>query len=197
MLAPTTMDTMAAIHRRRAVRNYQPDTVERETIEELLDAAVHAPTAVHREPWAFVVVQDKDRLRQYSDRAKAMLLAETKATSFFNKAEPRALAMLSDPAFNIFYNAGTLVAVCCRAKGPFVDADCWLAAQNLMLAATAKGFGTCCIGFAVGILNTPDVKQELGIPEAGAAVAPVIVGVPKGPLPSGSRKAPEILSWIS
>ena len=53
-----------------------------------------------------------------------------------------------------------------------VEADCWLAAENLMLAATAKGLGTCCIGFAVGILNTEEVKRELGIPEDGAAVAP-------------------------
>jgi hypothetical protein len=49
----------------------------------------------------------------------------------------------------------------------------------------------------VGILNTPEVKRELGIPEAGAAVAPIIVGVPKGPIPAGARKPPLILSWTS
>jgi nitroreductase len=68
------LDTMTAIYQRRAVRSYTAEKIEKAIIEQLLNAAVHAPTAVHREPWAFVVVQNKDRLRQYSDRAKALLL---------------------------------------------------------------------------------------------------------------------------
>lgn len=197
MLTETRLDTMSAIRSRRAIRSFTPERLGREIVEELIDAAVQAPTAVHREPWAFAVIQDKERLRQYSDRAKESLLGQQRATSFFQQEEPRALAVLSDPAFNIFYDAGTLVVIGCTARGPFVDADCWLAAENLMLAATAKGLGTCCIGFAVGILNTPEVKRELGIPEAGAAVAPIIVGVPRGPIPAGARKPPLILSWVS
>ncbi|WP_456710051.1 hypothetical protein [Bradyrhizobium sp. USDA 4452] len=35
-----------------------------------------------------------------------------------------------------------------------------------MLAATAQSLGTCCFGFAVGALNTPEVKKELGIPDS-------------------------------
>ena len=197
MLAETKLDTISAIYQRRAVRSYTAEKIEEETIEQLLDAAVHAPTAVHREPWAFVIIQNKERLRQYSDRAKSLLLAQEEATSFFRAAEPKALAVLSDPDFNIFYDAGTLVVIGCRARGLFVEADCWLAAENLMLAATAKGLGTCCIGFAVNILNTPEVKRELGIPEGGAAVAPIIIGVPKGPVAPTTRKAPDVLSWIS
>ena len=197
MLAQTKLDTIGAIYRRRAIRSYTAEKIEKATIEQLIDAAIQAPTAVHGEPWAFAVIQDRERLRQYSDRAKSLLLSQQQATSFFQNREPRALAVLSDPAFNIFYDAGTLIVIGCTARGPFVEADCWLAAENLMLAATAKGLGTCCIGFAVGILNTPEVKRELGIPEAGAAVAPIIVGVPKGEPPAGTRKPPVILSWVS
>jgi nitroreductase len=65
-----------------------------------------------------------------------------------------------------------------------------------MLAATAMGLGTCCIGFAVPVLNSPEVKQELGIPPEVVAVAPIIVGVPAGPMAGVPRKAPEILRWI-
>ncbi|MBW7973846.1 nitroreductase family protein [Bradyrhizobium sp. BR 10289] len=197
MLTETKLDTISAIRNRRAIRSYGPERLEKHVVEELIDAAIQAPTAVHREPWAFAVIQNRERLRKYSDEAKALLLAQQQATSFFEGHEPQALAVLSDPEFNIFYDAGTLIVIGCTAGGPFVEADCWLAAENLMLAATAKGYGTCCIGFAVGILNTPDVKRELGIPEAGAAVAPIIVGVPKGPLPAGVRKPPVILSWLS
>jgi len=197
MLAEANVDAMATIYERRAVRSFTPAKIEKATIEQLLKAAIQAPTALHQEPWAFAIVQDKNRLRQYSDRAKALLLCQQQATAHFGRTEPRVLAMLADPNFNIFYDAGTLIVIGCKARGPFVEADCWLAAENLMLAATANGLGTCCIGFAVGILNTAEVKRELGIPEAGAAVAPIIVGVPKGPLPAGSRKAPEVLSWVS
>jgi nitroreductase len=40
------------------------------TIRALLDAAVQAPTAMHTEPWAFVVIQDDATLKRFSDRAK-------------------------------------------------------------------------------------------------------------------------------
>ena len=113
MLTETRLDTMSAIRSRRAIRSFTPERLGREIVEELIDAAVQAPTAVHREPWAFAVIQDKERLRQYSDRAKESLLGQRRATSFFQQEEPRALAVLSDPAFNIFYDAGTLVVIGC------------------------------------------------------------------------------------
>jgi hypothetical protein len=82
-----------------------------------------------------------------------------------------------------------------RPMGPFVVADCWLAAENLMLAAHALGLGSCVIGSAVGALNAPEVKLELGIPADSTAVAPVIVGTPKGEWPATTRKPPQILGW--
>jgi len=90
----------------------------------------------------------------------------------------------------------TLIVICGKPLARFVAADCWLAAENLMLAACAMDLGTCCIGFAVPMLNTPDVKRELGIPEDVAAIAPVIVGVPKGTTPPVGRKAPDVLRWV-
>jgi nitroreductase len=194
-------DTLAVIYRRRAIRSFTPEAVDKATIQELLRAAVHAPTAMHLEPWGFAVVQDTSRLRSYSDRAKTLLLEQGRQTdSMVHDGEPHPrghLATLADPAFNIFYDAGTLVVICRKTHGPFADADCWLAAQNFMLAATAMGLGTCCIGFAVPVLNQLDVKSELGIPETGAAVAPIIVGVPRSVPAPVPRKNPEILAWVA
>jgi nitroreductase len=76
-----------------------------------------------------------------------------------------------------------------------VDADCWLAAENLMLAACALGLGTCCIGSAVTVLNRPDVKSELLILHETKVVVPIVIRIPAGPTPDVPRKAPEILSW--
>ena len=187
-----------AIRSRRAVRSYAPGRVGETLILELLDAAVRAPTAMHREPWAFVVVQDAGALQRYSERAKAMLREPEVAVGWGSAGPSRHdhPSMLDDPAFNIFHDAGTLIVVCRTDATRFAEADCWLAAGTLMIEAAARGLGTCCIGFAVPVLNAPDVRRELGIPPGAAAVAPVVVGVPRGVPPPVTRRPPEILRWM-
>lgn len=189
----TELSVMNAIHERRSVRFYSPQRLDQATIRNLLDAAVWAPTAVHEEPWAFVIVQDMAALKRLSDRAKTIFAADAR------RAHPdqatHLLEILAKPDFNIFYNAGALIIICGRPKGPFVVADCWLGAENLMLAAHAMGLGSCVIGFAVPALNTPEIKAELGIPADCTAIAPIIVGVPSGETPHTTRKDPDILTW--
>lgn len=188
-----SMSTLDAIHQRRSVRDYTPEKIDQATIRALLDAAVHAPTAVHEEPWAFAVIQNKDTLNRLSDNIKALLARGTDPIH-----PPHGIHTpdrFTSPEFNAFYNAGTLIVICGKALGPFVVADCWLAAENLMLAACAKGLGTCTIGLAVSALNTAVWKMELGIPAEMTAFAPIIVGIPSGETPPVPRKTPEILSW--
>jgi nitroreductase len=199
------------LYRRRSIRAYNPEVVNGGRLEVLLDAAVHAPTARHQEPWQFVVVQNRDLLKRISDRAKE--LARANAAHHGNVLKPPGApgdgvaSPLADPDFNIFYDAGTLVVICARLTPEFftpdswpahsfVVADCWLAAENFMLAACADGLGTCCIGFAVPALNDPNIKAELGIPAAVEAFAPIIVGVPAGAVPLVPRKPPVVLRWI-
>ena len=187
------LSVLDAIHERRSVRDYSPQRLGQATIRNLLDAAVWAPTAVHEEPWAFVIVQDMAALKSLSDRAKTIFAAEARRNPPGQASH--LLEILDKPDFNIFYNAGTLIIICGRPKGSFVVADCWLAAQNLLLAAHAMGLGSCVIGFAVAALNTPEIKTELGIPAECSAIAPIIVGVPSGEMPPSTRKEPDILAW--
>lgn len=188
------LSVLDVINQRRSVRDYAPDKPTPATLNRLLAAAVRAPTAMHAEPWSFLVVQDSTVLRKLSDRAKVEFAHE--AQSLPEALASHARALLAQPDFNIFYNAGTLIVICAQSMGPFVAADCWLAAQNLMLAACAEGLGTCVIGFAVAPLNLPDVKRELRIPPEVTAVAPIIVGTPRGETPATSRKAPRILGYL-
>jgi nitroreductase len=183
-----------AIHGRRSVRSYTPQRLEQATVRALLDCAVWAPTAVHEEPWLFVVVQDKTVLKSLSDRAKKIFAAQPARE---NPDQARRLReILGQPDFNVFYDAGTLIVICAKPMGQFVVADCWLAAENLMLAAYEKGLASCVIGFAVPALNTPEIKAELGIPADCTAIAPIIVGVPSGETPRTTRKEPAIARWI-
>jgi len=64
-----------------------------------------------------------------------------------------------------------------------------------MLSAHAMGLGTCVIGSAAAALNLPDLKQELGIPPEAIAVAPIIVGKPRGETGPSARKEPQVLAW--
>jgi len=63
------MELIEAIYKRRAVRDYTDKSVTKETLMSLLNAAVHAPSAMNTQPWAFVVIQNHDRLRDCSARA--------------------------------------------------------------------------------------------------------------------------------
>ncbi len=188
-----SISAMDAIFHRRAVRDYAPKKIDKAAIRILLDAAVHAPTAVHEEPWAFAIVQDRTILKNLSDNVKNLLARG--ADSIHPLLGSHAFDRFTNPEFNVFYNAGTLIVIYGKPLGPFVVADCWLAAENLMLAAFANGLGTCPIGLAVAALNTPQWKREFGIPVEMTPVAPIIVGLPAGETPPVPRKPPEILSW--
>ncbi len=184
------MTVMDAIYKRRAVRSYLPQQIDKVAIQALLDAAVHAPTAIHEEAWAFAVIQDKEILNHLSESAKKLVAEEIKV-----HPANHALDHFTQADFNVFYDAGTLIVIYGKSMEPFVPADCWLAAENLMLAACSMGLGTCVIGSAVSALNTSEWKANLKIPVGMTAIAPVIVGVPNGEVPSTSRKQAEILIW--
>ncbi len=184
---------LKTLYARHSVRTYAPTPLDSTTVQTLLDAAVHAPTAMHEEPWAFVVVQDQALLQRLSDLAKPLFVEEVRHRNA--QGAGHSFDHFTRPDFNIFHGANTLIIICAKPLGPFVAADCWLAAENLMLAASAVGLGSCVIGSAVAAINIHKVKTELGIPNEYSAIAPIIVGVPSGDTPASARKEPLILSW--
>ncbi|MDD5305344.1 MAG: nitroreductase family protein [Elusimicrobia bacterium] len=188
--APAVLSVMDAIYERRSVRSYLPKTVDRALVRNLLDAAVQAPTAVHEEPWAFVVIQDPGTLKRLSDAALKTLQDREHGVQL-----PGAGSRHFQLPENVFYDAGTLIVIYGKPLGPFVAADCWLAAENLMLAARAIGLGTCVVGLSVAALNAPEWKKELKVPDGMTAYAPIIVGVPSGDTPATGRREPEVLAW--
>lgn len=184
---------LEAIHARHSVRAYAPTPIDSATVETLLDAAVHAPTAMHEEPWGFVIVQDTALLQRLSDLAKPLFVEEVRHRNA--QGAGHSFDHFTRPDFNIFHGANTLVIICAKPLGQFVTADCWLAAENLMLAASAIGLGSCVIGSVVAALNIHKVKTELGIPDEYTAVAPIVIGVPGGDTVVTSRREPRVLSW--
>lgn len=175
-----SLAVLEAIYGRRSVRSYAPRAVAPSEVEELLDAAVHAPTALHREPLAFAVVQDRALLARLNGDCKR---------EFDRRRHP---FVLPDDAF---HGAGTLIVIYGVAAEPYFAADGWLAAENLMLAAHALGLGTCLIGMAVPTLNERRWKEELGAGPELEAVAALVAGTPAEPTPPPGRNPPRVLCW--
>ena len=61
------MDVMDAIFQRRAVRHYTPADVPPRVLQELLRAAVQAPSPLNAQPWSFAVFCGRRRLAALSD----------------------------------------------------------------------------------------------------------------------------------
>jgi nitroreductase len=194
-LPKTEMNVFETILARRSVRSYTAQEIDRATVRILLEAAVHAPTAIHEEPWAFVIIQDSQLLQQLSDQAKPLFAEEARRPGRGLTSHIR--DNFASPDFNIFHDAGTLIIICAKPTGAFAAADCWLAAENLMLAACAMELGTCVIGMALPALSVVEVKVKFGIPDEFSAIAPIIVGHPRGETAPTPRKEPLILSYLS
>lgn len=180
-----TIDLMKAIYERRAIRAFTSEPVTAAEIDQLIEAAIQAPSSMGLEPWAFVVIEGVARLRQYSDWAKHHFAA----TNLSEAGASRIRAMLSDPNYNIFHDAPTLIVICATNDDAQSAEDCCLAAQNLMLAAQGAGLGTCPIGFSRPWLRLAGTKEELRILPRYVPVFPVVVGHPaEHPAPHGRRK---------
>ena len=184
------MNLMNVIYARHSVRSYAETPVERAVIEQLLQAAVQAPSAMNLQPWAFGVIQGAELLHAYSRRAKDHLLSMREQLPWLAGYIP----MLENPDYNLFYGAPALVVIYARPETT-PQGDCCLAAENLMLAAWDMGLGTCWIGFAGLYFNLAEVKQALEVPADYVAVAPLIVGHPHGDIPAAEKNPPQILFW--
>jgi nitroreductase len=185
------MEVIEAINGRRSVREYTDDAVNDETVRELIDAAIKAPSAINEQPWCFVVIKQPALLAQISERAKTHLLK----ASLGAPAHPFR-DMLNDPKFHIFYHAPVLVVIAACEPTDWAVEDCALAAENLMLAAYSKGLGTCWIGFAQHWLSTAEGKAALGLPSSYIPIAPIIIGHPQRGSAPVPRKDPNI-RWLT
>lgn len=182
-----SIEVLNAIYERRAVRRYKSDRVERKAIEQLIDAAIQAPSSMNRQPWAFVVIEGAALLESYSSLVKAYML------KVLDGPMPHAIEALGDKV-NIFHGAPLLIVVCATSPGQAAE-DCCLAAQNLMLAAFANGLATCPIGLARPWLARQGTKDEIGIRSDLTPVFPLIVGVPDE-APVAPAREPARIQWI-
>jgi nitroreductase len=190
----TLREFMRVIYGRRSIRNYTPEIIDSELIELLLNAAIQAPTAMHEEPCAFVIIQDTQILKSLSEEIKISIRKQMVSG---NPISGHILQSAQDASFNVFYNASTLILICSQFSNKFTSADCWLATENLLLTASANQLGGCVIGLSIDTVNTKKWKDLLNIPTGAEVISAVILGIPKEAPPASARKPVKILSWKS
>lgn len=180
------MDALTAIHTRRTIRAYRPEPVDRGVLEELLWAAVQAPTPpVSRDhSWRLCVIEGAERLAAYGARAKQY--------AFEHQPPGRPWGWTERPGFQVFWNAPAVVIFCAQASNAEAPFDCCRAAQNLLIAAQALALGTCWVGAPLPWLTDPDVARELGLPEGFVASAAVLIGHPAESPPGEPRARPAV-----
>jgi len=175
------------IMNRRSCRSYTDESLSREKLTDLINAAVWVPNGSNNQPWTFVVITDRELLKKYSDAAKNDWLARLAETPYLQQYEK----VLRDPEYNIFYNAPAVVIIYGNTDSYWHVYDCSMVAYNMHLLAEESGMGACWIGFAHNVFATDETKAAFGIPEGYELVAPVILGYPTASHPTaGTPREP-------
>lgn len=123
-----------AIEARRSIRAYKDKPVEREKLQLLAECGVNAPSAMNRQEWEVRIVDSK----AWIDDCTAAYLKAVDGTD-------KANYMLTPTFKNIFRNAPAVIFVG-APEGVFAGENVGCLAQNIMLAATELGLGTCFLG---------------------------------------------------
>lgn len=154
----TDSSVMENIFTRTSVRKYEERPVEDEKIEQLLRAAMAAPTAGNKQPWRFIVIKDKNTLNAISENFHTMWMAA---------------------------HAPVAIVVCgdLSATFPGEGVEYWVedasaATENLLLAAHSMGLGAVWCGIYPLSDRVALLKQMLNIPEGIVPLNVVPVGYP-------------------
>lgn len=150
------MDIMDAILGRRSIRKYTTQPVPEGLIEELLKAAMYAPSAGNERPWHFIVLTERailDAVQKFHPHS-AML-----------KTAPCAVLICADANLE-------------KHKGYWVQ-DCSAATQNLLLAAHGKGLGAVWCGVYPREDRIAGFSRLLNIPDHVMPFSLVPLGYPE------------------
>jgi nitroreductase len=154
------MTVLDVIRKRYSCRAYQDKPIEREKLEQILEAARLAPSAKNLQDWRFVVVTDKETKRKIAQAANNQ--------TFLQNAG----------AIIVACSVSNEVMRCGQAVGPI---DVAIALEHIALQAAELGLATCWIGS----FYPEKVRPIVGIPEDVAIIELMAVGYP-----ADSKKEP-------
>jgi len=206
----TMNPVVEAIHSRQSIRSYKPDPVPREVINAIIEAGNQAPSRGRQEegstefvfqPWRFVVVEDPEFKREL---VQTTLPSWRKMTESMKETHPEIYEQvmmqyeaMPEPKDMVYYSAPVILFVI----GPTgYDISCALACENIMIAATSFGLGSCYVGFGAMVKGNADVVQALELTDDERIYGPILLGYPKEePSTLASirpKKKEPVVKWI-
>jgi nitroreductase len=158
------MDTFEAIRKRRSIRNYTGEPVPVKHLEQIVDAGRWAASGYNRQPWVFVVVTEKKMLQRLTVVSSAI------------------------------DRAAAVIAVVMDDSSRFWLEDASAAVENMLLASTALGYGSCWLEGRT-LAHEEQLKEWLGVPEDRRLITLVSVGIPTEWPDKDKKPLAEVLQW--
>ena len=148
------MDALECIMSRRSIRKYKLQPVPADAVQKVVEAGFAAPSAANQRPCHFIVIDDREILNK---------IVET---------NPHA-GMLATAAF--------AVAICFddspKAIKALIIDDCSAAAENMLLAANALGYGSVWIGIHHDETKQKNARAALNLPDGVKTTSIIAVGI--------------------
>jgi len=173
-------ETLNTIFKRRSIRAFQDAAVPRPYIEQIVSAGHYAASGLNRQPWHFTVCEKQTLLDMIAGEARLEM----------ERAGKTAGTKYEDPDYQNFYHAPTVIFISGKG-GQLAKADCANAAQNMCLAATSLGLGSCYIASFMSAMLGPygeTFKKLLEIPEGYDPVFAVAIGYAAGEWPEAPAR---------
>jgi len=174
------METRDTLLGRRSIRVYRPDPIPQEVLEEILEAALAAPSAINLQPWYFVAVQSPEAMDEVRAVMGGVVERFTPVLEERFRRNPEQVGIT-----NRFLSTLGGAPVCLLAfllKSDYPDRDGVMqsvsaAIENVLLAAWDRGIGSCWMT-APKRMGFGPVLQERFAPGKGEFVAAITLGYP-------------------
>ena len=176
-----------AINKRRSIRAYEAEPIPKDIINTIIEAGNQAPSTMGMlkgvlrfQPWRFVVVEDAEFKQKLVETAlpiwKKFLEGMKETDPELYKNVMTLYEALPEPKDLVYYSAPVIIFVI----GPISNAvSCALACENIMLAATSLGLGSCYTGFGMMVKGNADVVKALELTDGERIYGPILLGYPK------------------
>ena len=174
-----TKPVLSAIASRYSCRSYTNEPVSREDLEALALAGVQAPSSRGNAPWYLAMVQDPGIIDDINRTALDLM----------RRHRPDAYAQVEARDTNLFFDAPALIVVATKNTHDYTPAelDAGLLVENIVLAATDLGLGTCVCGYATQAFRDQRstdgerLSKLLGFPWGYEMTVAIMVGHPDVP----------------
>ncbi|MDR1579055.1 MAG: nitroreductase family protein [Synergistaceae bacterium] len=175
---------------RRSIRKYRPDQISDEDLNIILEAGLYAPNAGGRQSPIFVVCRNAEINAALGKINKAAFHGRMSTENAYISKEQPSIADDADIASG-FYGAPVVITLFASENFLYSEADCCVAAQNIMLAAHSLGIGSCMVARAWDTFSSElgrRLQEEWDIDKGMEAKIHVILGYADSARPSAKPR---------